>query len=129
MTHVGLDKHTQEQYEHKEISASLHKNTNISNKNSVNNEEIISQEDGKGGQPSTHAPQVPHVPPIQTEQDILSSGTSELPNNAKEEYGIKLLLNQGAYWSGSKWNCKSCKYSYDGPGMIQHLRMEHNQQN
>ena len=44
-----------------------------------------------------------------------------------EEYSTKLLLNQGAYWSSSKWNCKSCKYSYDGPGMITHLRLSHKQ--
>jgi hypothetical protein len=78
-------------------------------------------------------PQAPHVPPIQTEQDNTdymnkpSQRSSEHSNDAMEEYDTKLLLNQGAYWSGSKWYCRSCKYSYDGPGMIEHLRLEHNQ--
>jgi hypothetical protein len=45
----------------------------------------------------------------------------------EEEHSRNLLLKQGAYWSGSKWHCKSCKYSYDGPGMVQHLSVEHNQ--
>src|SRR5919197_6486269 len=60
-------------------------------------------------------------------RDRPSQHPSELSNNAMEEYSTKLLLNQGAYWPGSKWNCKSCKYSYDGPGMIQHLRLSHKQ--
>jgi hypothetical protein len=48
--------------------------------------------------------------------------------SVENEHHRNLLLKKGAYWSGSKWNCKSCKYSYDGPGMIEHLRLEHNQQ-
>jgi hypothetical protein len=103
-------------------------NTNISNEYASNNEKIISQAKVEISHASADVPQAPHVPPIQTEQDTLSRGTSELPNNAIEEYSTKVLLNQGAYWSGSKWNCKSCKYSYDGPGMLEHLRLEHSQQ-
>jgi hypothetical protein len=129
VTHVGLDKHLQEQYEHKEITTPELKNTNISNENIEDNKKITSEEYEKESQPSLDLPQAPHVPPIQTNQNNAdySDSRSELSNNAIEEYNAKLLLNQGAYWSGSKWNCKSCKYSYDGPGMIQHLHIEHNQ--
>ena len=134
VAHVGLDKHLQERYEDKEIATSELENTNISNINVENNEKVTSQEYAKGCQPSAHVPQASHVPPIQTEYNNvdelvrLSQHPSELSNNAMTEYDMKLLLNQGAYWSGSKWNCKSCRYSYDGPGMIQHLRLKHNQQ-
>jgi hypothetical protein len=126
VAHVGLDKHLQEQYEDKEIGTSEHKNTNISNENTVNNEKIISQAEIKISQASVDVPQAPHVPP--DEERKLLQHTSELSNNAIDEYSTKLLLGQGAYWSGSRWNCKSCNYSYDGPGMIQHLRLEHNKQ-
>jgi hypothetical protein len=109
VAHVGLDKHLQEQYEDKEISISERENENISNVKLENNEKITLQEEVKGSQAYPDVPQAPHVPP-------------------KQEQEEHILLNQGAYWSGSKWYCKSCKYSYDGPGMIQHLRLDHNQQ-
>lgn len=109
VAHVGLDKHLQEQNEDKENANSERENTNISNENIEDNEEITSQEEVEGSHASTHVPQAPHVPP-------------------KQEQEEHILLNQRAYWSGSKWHCKSCKYSYDGPGMIQHLRLDHNQQ-
>jgi uncharacterized protein YdhG (YjbR/CyaY superfamily) len=134
VAHVGLDKHLQEQNEDKEIAISERENTNISNEGAENNEKIILQEEVKDSRASADVPQAPHVPPVPTKQDNAdymngpSQRSSEHSNNAVEEYSTKLLLNQGAYWSGSKWNCKSCKYSYDGPGMIQHLRLEHNQQ-
>ena len=58
--------------------------------------------------PRVDVPQASHVPPTQIEQtnanytDRLYQHHSELANNAVEEYSTKLLLNQGAYWSGSK---------------------------
>jgi hypothetical protein len=134
VAHVGLDNHLQEQYEDKEISISEHESTNIAIKKEENNAKIISQDDTKGSQPYVDAPQASHVPPTHSEQNNMDCGNrlsqyhSEHSDNAMEEYSTKLLLNQGAYWSGSKWNCKSCRYSYDGPGMIQHLSQEHNHQ-
>jgi hypothetical protein len=134
VTHVGLDKHLQEHSDDKEFTASKHENANIYNEETENNEKITSQKDGKGSQSCADVPQASHMPQPQTEQcnmdyrDTPFQDHSELSNNTMEESSTKLLLNQGAYWSGSKWNCKSCKYSYDGPGMIQHLRLEHNQQ-
>ena len=125
VAHVGLDKHLQEHSVDKEIATSELKNTNIYTRNNENNGKIIAEESEKDSQPYADVPQASHVPP--DEQDKLSERT-ELSNNATDEYSTKLLLSQGAYSSGSKWNCKSCKYSYDGPGMIQHLRLEHNKQ-
>jgi hypothetical protein len=60
------------------------------------------------------------------ESSVEPSQPSHDPNVENERHR-NLLLKQGAYWSGSKWHCKSCKYSYDGPGMIEHLRLEHSQ--
>ena len=133
VAHVGLDKHLQEQNEDKENAISEYENENISNDIAQNNEKITSHEGAKDGQASGDVPHPPHVPPIQTgrndtdELDMSSQRILKLSYNDLE-YSTKLLLNQGAYWSGSRWNCKSCKYSYDGPGMIEHLRLEHNQQ-
>jgi hypothetical protein len=128
VAHVELDKHLQEEHENKEIATSEHESTNIYNENRENNEKVTSQEDAKYSRPYVDVPQAPHVPPTQIERDKPDQHHSEHSYNAMEEYSTKLLLNQGAYWSGSKWNCKSCKYSYDGPGMIEHLSLEHDQQ-
>jgi len=117
VAHVGLNKHLHEQHEDTEIATSVSESANISYGKAENSEKITSQDNAKDSRPCTYALQAPHVPPL------------ENSNKAMEEYSAKLLLNRGAYWSGSKWNCKSCKYSYDGPGMIQHLGQEHNQQN
>jgi hypothetical protein len=127
---VGLDKQIQHDSANKEFTTSEHKSTNIFNEMARNNEKITSQENVKGSQPCVDVPQASHVSP-QYNTDYMdrpSQHSSEHSNNVMEEYSTKLLLNQGAYWSGSKWNCKSCKYSYDGPGMIKYLRLEHNQQ-
>jgi hypothetical protein len=45
MTHVGLDKHLQEQPVDKEITCSEHENTNISKQNTENNEKIAAHTD------------------------------------------------------------------------------------
>ena len=66
MTHVGLDKHLQEQHGDKEIVASEHENTNISNKNLGNNEKIPAQTDEKGRLSSTDVSQASHVSPTAT---------------------------------------------------------------
>jgi Domain of unknown function (DUF4326) len=39
--------------------------------------------------------------------------------------GIRRLLHNNTYWSGSKHYCKNCKYSDDRFGMINHLRLKH----
>jgi hypothetical protein len=38
------------------------------------------------------------------------------------------LLDGGAFWSGSKHHCKSCSYSDDRFGMINHLWSNHHKQ-
>jgi hypothetical protein len=51
-----------------------------------------------------------------------------MPSEILIEQDKRRLLEQGAYWSGSLWHCKHCKFSYDRPGMIEHIRLKHNQQ-
>jgi hypothetical protein len=50
-----------------------------------------------------------------------------MPSEILIEQDNGRLLKQGAYWSGSLWHCKHCKFSYDRPGMIDHIRLKHNQ--
>jgi hypothetical protein len=52
VTHVGLDKHLEEQNEGEEIAISNQENTNILNKNTEDNEKSASGEDGKCAEPS-----------------------------------------------------------------------------
>ena len=52
-----------------------------------------------------------------------------MPSEILTDEDIRRLLYYGAYWSGSSWHCKHCKYSYDKPGMINHLLSNHNNNN
>jgi hypothetical protein len=66
MTHVGLDRHLQEQSVDKEIKVSQQENANISNKNQENNEKIAAQKDEKESQPPIDVSQASHVSPRAT---------------------------------------------------------------
>ena len=46
------------------------------------------------------------------------------PSEILTEEDNRRLLQQGAYWSDSLWHCKHCKFSYDKPGMVEHLRLK-----
>jgi hypothetical protein len=66
MTHVGLDKHLQEQPEDKEIAASEHEDTNISSIMPENNEKISTQKHEKARLSSIDVSQASHVSPTAT---------------------------------------------------------------
>ena len=70
MTHVGLDKHLQEQHEDNEIASSEHENANISNKKLENNEKIAVQINEKDSQSSTDVSQASHASPKGTAEQF-----------------------------------------------------------
>ena len=56
-----------------------------------------------------------------------NSGTGAfMPSEILTEEDRRRLLQQGAYWSGSSWHCKRCRFAYGRPGMVEHLLSTHN---
>ncbi|MFL6472862.1 MAG: hypothetical protein ACJ71H_18680 [Nitrososphaeraceae archaeon] len=86
MTHVGLDKHLQEQPEGKESVDSQHENTNISNKKPEDKEKITSQDDRKDGQSSIDVSQASHVSPIATAEQFQCYYCDSFKTNSNDDY-------------------------------------------
>jgi hypothetical protein len=95
MTHVGLDKHLQEQPEDKEIVSSEHDNTNISNKKADNDEKIISQNDEKSSQSSTEVSQASHVSPTATTEQFQCYHCDSFKANSNDDYEGHVIRKHG----------------------------------
>ena len=64
------------------------------------------------------------------EEGAFDRGTGAfMPSEILTEEDTRRLLHYGAYWAGSSWHCKYCKYSYDRPGMVKHIQLKHSGDN
>jgi hypothetical protein len=68
------------------------------------------------------------VPSVEASQHSQPSPNTSKPIVENKDTEQERRLLQSAYWSNSLWHCKDCKFSYDRPGMIDHIRLKHNQQ-
>jgi hypothetical protein len=93
MTHVGLDKHLQEQADDKEINVSEHESTKTSNKNQENNEKIADQEEEKGSQYSIDVSQASHVSPMASGQ--FQCYYCNFKTNSNDEYEGHTMMKHG----------------------------------
>jgi hypothetical protein len=95
VTHVGLDRHLQEQLEDKEINTLEQENTNISNKNQENNEKITAHTDEKYSQPSTDVSQASHVSPKGTGEQFQCYYCDSFKTNSNDEYEGHTIMKHG----------------------------------
>ena len=99
VTHVGLDKHLQEQPANKEINTFKQdnaNNANISNKNQENNEKIAAHTDEKDIQSSTDVSQASHVSPIAArENDLQCYYCDSFKTNSNDDYEAHVIMRHG----------------------------------
>jgi hypothetical protein len=95
MTHVGLDKHMQEQADEKEINGLKQENANISNKNKENNEKIADQEEEKSSQYSIDVSQASHVSPTKTAEQFQCYYCDSFKTNSNDDYEGHTIMKHG----------------------------------
>jgi hypothetical protein len=95
MTHVGLDKHLQEQSGHNEINTSEHENTNISTKKAENNEKVAAQIDEIDSQSSTDVSQASYVSPKASAEQFQCYYCDSFKTNSNDEYEGHVIRKHG----------------------------------
>ena len=95
MTHVGLDKHLQEQPQDKEIIASEQINANISNRILENNEKITCQDKVKDSPSSADVSQASHVSPTTTTEQFQCYYCDSFKTNSNDDYERHVMRKHG----------------------------------
>jgi hypothetical protein len=95
MTHVGLDKHLQEEPQDREITASEQINANISNIMLENNEKITCQDKVKDSPSSADVSQASYVSPTTTTEQFQCYYCDSFKTNSNDDYERHVMRKHG----------------------------------